>query len=62
MMGGEERMPIGEAWGATEIVLPSAAPGPPTKNLLTGETFPAGQQTLLCREVFASFPLGLLLR
>ena len=62
MMGGEERMPIGEAWGETEIVLPSTSPGPPMKNLLTGEIFPAGQPTLLCREVFASLPLGLLLR
>ena len=62
MMGGEERMPVGEAWGATEIVLPTTSPGPPMKNLLTGEIFPAGQPTLLCREVFASLPLGLLLR
>jgi len=62
MMGGEERMPIGEAWGATEIVLPPISPGPPMKNLLTGEILPAGQQTLLCHEVFASFPLALLLR
>jgi len=62
LVGGEERIPIAEAWGATEIVLPSTAPGPPMKNLLSGEILPAGQQTLLCREVFASFPLGLLLR
>jgi (1->4)-alpha-D-glucan 1-alpha-D-glucosylmutase len=62
MLGGEERMPIGEAWGATEIVLPPIPPGPPMKNLLTGEILPAGRQTLLCRDVFASFPLGLLLR
>ena len=61
MMGGEEHMPIGEAWGETEIVLPTTSPGPPLKNLLTGEILPAGQPTLLCRDVFASFPLGLLL-
>lgn len=61
MLGGEERMPVGEAWGTTEIVLPPAPPGPPLKNLLTGEILPAGQPTLLCRDVFASFPLGLLL-
>jgi (1->4)-alpha-D-glucan 1-alpha-D-glucosylmutase len=62
MMGGEDRLPIGEAWGATEIVLPPIPPGPPMKNLLTDELLPAGQQSLLCRDVFASFPLGLLLR
>jgi (1->4)-alpha-D-glucan 1-alpha-D-glucosylmutase len=62
MLGGEERMPVGEAWGTTEIVLPPAPPGPPLKNLLSGEILPAGQPTLLCRDVFASFPLGLLLR
>jgi len=43
-------------------VLPPISPGPPMKNLLTGEILPAGQQTLLCHEVFASFPLALLLR
>jgi (1->4)-alpha-D-glucan 1-alpha-D-glucosylmutase len=62
MMGGEERMPIGEAWGTTEIVLPPTSQDSSMKNLLTGEILPAGQQTLLCQEVFASFPLGLLLR
>ena len=62
MMNGEERMPLGEAWGTTEIVLPPTSPGPPMKNLLTGERVSAGQSTLLCREVFATFPLVLLLR
>ncbi len=61
MLGGKARMPLGEVWGAAEIVLPPTPPGTSVKNLLTGEVLPIRQQTLLCQEVFASFPLGLLL-
>jgi (1->4)-alpha-D-glucan 1-alpha-D-glucosylmutase len=61
LMNGEARMPLGDAWGRTQIELPPRSPETPLKNWLTGEILPAGQRTLLCREVFASFPLGLLL-
>ncbi len=73
MMDGEERMPLGEAWGNAELALPAvaaeAAQTAPAKtparftNLFTGEVIEAGAQgALLCREVFASFPVALLLR
>jgi (1->4)-alpha-D-glucan 1-alpha-D-glucosylmutase len=63
MMAGEERMPLGEAWGESELELPPGFANTRFRNLLTGETVEAGAQgTLLCREVFSSFPVGLLLR
>jgi len=61
LMNGEARMPLGEAWETTQIELPPQSSETPLKNWLTAEILPAGRQTLLCREVFASFPLGLLL-
>ena len=61
LMNGEASMPLGDRWGTTQIELPPQSPETPLKNWLTGEILPVGQQTLLCREVFASFPLGLLL-
>ena len=61
LMRGEMKMPLGESWGDTELALPPGIEGE-FVNLLTGEvlrTMP--NRTLLCREVFASFPVALLL-
>jgi maltooligosyltrehalose synthase len=61
LMNGEERMPLGDAWEDAELVLPPNLDGPLT-NLLTGEMLQANpQHTLLCREIFATLPVGLLL-
>ena len=63
MMAGEERMPLGEAWGEAELALPPGAANMRFRNLLTGEVVEAGPQgPLSCREIFASFPVVLLLR
>ena len=60
LMRGEQRMPLGDAWGAAEIPLP---PQSPTEfdNVFTGERVAAsGNRALLCSEVFARFPVALL--
>ena len=51
------------AVGKRLLELPPGFANTRFRNLLTGETVEAGAQgTLLCREVFSSFPVGLLLR
>ena len=60
LMRGAMQPPTGDAWGAAEIALP---PGSPTEfeNVLTGEMVrQTASRSLLCREVFASFPVALL--
>jgi (1->4)-alpha-D-glucan 1-alpha-D-glucosylmutase len=60
LMKGEMRAPLGEeVWEDAIIALP---PDSPTKfrNVLTGETVEASNDGLLCREIFASFPVALL--
>jgi (1->4)-alpha-D-glucan 1-alpha-D-glucosylmutase len=53
--------PLGPAWGNAAMLLPSEIAGHPLRNILTGEVIPAPHNhTLLCREVFASFPVALL--
>jgi maltooligosyltrehalose synthase len=48
-------------WGDTEIALPPGIEGE-FVNLLTGEAVRTTTgRTLLCREVFASFPVAMLL-
>jgi (1->4)-alpha-D-glucan 1-alpha-D-glucosylmutase len=60
LMRGETHPPLGEAWGNAEIALPQGAP-PEYENILTGEVVRAtGARSLLCREVFARFPVALL--
>ena len=59
LMKGREEPPIGSVWGDAELSLPPAAIGKRLRNVFTGEILTAGQ-SLLCREVFASFPLALL--
>jgi (1->4)-alpha-D-glucan 1-alpha-D-glucosylmutase len=60
MMQGKTSPPIGDAWEDTELVL---SPRTPYEfiNVLTGEQVRArSSRTLLCREIFASFPVALL--
>jgi (1->4)-alpha-D-glucan 1-alpha-D-glucosylmutase len=56
-----ERMapPLGEVWGATEFASP---PGyDKFVNVFTGEKLAvAGERSLLCREIFAHFPVAML--
>ena len=59
LMKGQPRPPLGEAWGETQLELPAGSGD--FVNVFTGEA-PAGggTRTLLCREVFAHFPVALL--
>src|SRR5579862_812293 len=59
LMKGKEEPPLGAAWGDAELVLPPEAAGRHLRNVFTGERFAAGH-SLLCREVFATFPIALL--
>ncbi|HSE48292.1 MAG TPA: malto-oligosyltrehalose synthase [Terriglobales bacterium] len=60
LMRGARKPPLGEAWGAAELALPPGAPLE-YENVFTGEIVrQTPQRTLLCREVFASFPVALL--
>jgi (1->4)-alpha-D-glucan 1-alpha-D-glucosylmutase len=59
LTGGEQRSPTGEVWGDTEL------PAPPEttklRDVFTGkEIQPGARGTLLCRELFAHFPVALL--
>jgi len=60
MMKGEMRAPLGNVWGDAEMGLPPEAPDA-LLNVLTGEELRGGAaRSLLCREVFAHFPVALL--
>jgi len=59
-MDGEMRMPLGDVWGATELAPPPGAPQE-FENVLTGEIVrQTANRSLLCRELFARFPVALL--
>jgi (1->4)-alpha-D-glucan 1-alpha-D-glucosylmutase len=60
LMRGRVQPPIGEAWGNAELQLPAEAVGGRLLNIFTGEVHPANGRSLLCREVFAHFPVALL--
>ena len=61
LMRGEIKAPLGEVWGDTEITLPPGVEGE-FVNLYTGEVLRTSPtRTLLSREVFASFPVALLI-
>ena len=60
LMKGREQPPIGGVWGDSELALLPDAIGKQLRNIFTGEVFTPGQ-SLLCREVFAKFPLALLI-
>jgi len=59
LMKGREEPPIGAVWGDTELSLPPHCSGKRWRNILTDEVLTGGR-SLLCREVFASFPVALL--
>jgi (1->4)-alpha-D-glucan 1-alpha-D-glucosylmutase len=60
LAGGAVRPPMGEIWQETEIPVPSKAPEY-LENIFTGEKIRVTpHRTLLCREVFAHFPVALL--
>ncbi len=58
LMAGQRRPPLAEAWGGAALQLPRA--GMEFVNVLTGELLHAEGDRLLCREVFARFPVALL--
>jgi (1->4)-alpha-D-glucan 1-alpha-D-glucosylmutase len=61
LMKGEMRPPLGEdVWKDATIELPPGATGE-FRNVLTGESVTARDGRLLCREVFAHFPVALLM-
>ncbi|HTZ89665.1 MAG TPA: malto-oligosyltrehalose synthase [Alloacidobacterium sp.] len=59
LMKGKEEPPIGEVWGDSELALPPNLAGKTWSNVFTGERLVAGD-TILCREVFRTFPVALL--
>jgi (1->4)-alpha-D-glucan 1-alpha-D-glucosylmutase len=60
LAGGELRAPIGDLWQNTQITIGPSAPGE-FENVFTGERLqPGNAQSLLCRELFAHFPMALL--
>jgi len=60
LMQGEMRPPLAEAWGAAELALPPGAPLE-FENVFIGELVrQTPQRSLLCREIFARFPVALL--
>jgi (1->4)-alpha-D-glucan 1-alpha-D-glucosylmutase len=59
LMNGELRPPLGDAWENAELMVPPACRE--FVNLFTAEPVTSGNgRTLLCREVFAHFPVALL--
>jgi (1->4)-alpha-D-glucan 1-alpha-D-glucosylmutase len=56
LMSGDMRMPLGNSWGDTKIVLPEGT----FRNVLTGEEVRGGE--VGCGEVLRSFPVGLLVK
>ena len=60
LVAGRMAPPVGDVWQQTELVLPPRAPNE-FINLFTGEQVRSNSsRTLLCREVFARFPVALL--
>jgi maltooligosyltrehalose synthase len=60
LAGGAMRAPLAELWERTELPVPSRCPEF-LENVFTGEKVRVtAQRTLLCREVFAHFPVALL--
>ncbi len=59
LLKGQTQMPVGEVWGNTELTATRA--GADYENVFTGEVLrSSGTRTLLCSEVFARFPVALL--
>jgi (1->4)-alpha-D-glucan 1-alpha-D-glucosylmutase len=59
LMRGQPVPPLGNVWGGTELAIPGAYHE--FLNVLTGERLNAGSgRNLLCRDIFANFPVALL--
>ena len=58
LMKGKEEPPIGTVWGDSELVLPPELAGRRIFNIFTGERFNVSD-SVLCREIFAKFPVAL---
>jgi (1->4)-alpha-D-glucan 1-alpha-D-glucosylmutase len=59
LMKGQLIPPLGSVWGGTELGVPAGYNE--FLNVLTGERLNAGSgRTLLCRDIFANFPVALL--
>lgn len=62
LMGGKARLPLGPAWGASELVVPEMA-GAVLENVFTGERLRVNANGRLpLREVFAEFPVAFFAR
>jgi (1->4)-alpha-D-glucan 1-alpha-D-glucosylmutase len=60
LMQGRIAAPVRDIWGETELTLPPRSSNE-FENVFTGETLRAGSnRSLLCRELFAHFPVALL--
>ena len=60
LAGGAMRAPLADLWENTELPVPSRCPEF-LENVFTGEKIRVtAQRTLLCREVFAYFPVAVL--
>ena len=61
LMRGRVQPPIREAWGNAELAIPPEVANVPLVNVFTGEVIPPRNgRPLLCREIFAHFPVALL--
>jgi maltooligosyltrehalose synthase len=59
-MRGKMQAPLGEVWEGAELTLPENLPSS-FENLFTGERLNRSEKgTLLCREIFARFPVAVL--
>jgi (1->4)-alpha-D-glucan 1-alpha-D-glucosylmutase len=62
LLNGEPRLPMAKDWGATQLRLPGEFSGRQFRNAFTGERVTVGDNgELLCSEIFAGFPVALLL-
>lgn len=59
LTGGKLMPPIADVWKNDSIRLPDGAPRE-FENIFTGETVSAADNSLLCRELFRSFPVAVL--
>lgn len=60
LAGGEPRAPVGDIWQNTQLVIAASAVTE-YENVFTAERLqPNSSQSLLCRELFAHFPVALL--
>jgi (1->4)-alpha-D-glucan 1-alpha-D-glucosylmutase len=58
----DDGLPLGTAaWADTRLTVPGVEPGRRLRNLLTGEELIAGQGAVSAAEVFANFPVALLM-